>query len=109
LSRRRPAAVSGSGGGVLTLGCHLLAGGVEDVLRADADAVLHVEHRAVDGDSIQERGGEVGVVKKLPPFAEPQLRGEDAGGVLVPASHEVEKQPRLFLVGGDVADFVDIC
>ena len=58
----------------MSLGYDLLAGRVDDVLRPDADAVLHVEHRAVDGDSVQERGGEVLVVKKLTPFAEPQLK-----------------------------------
>ena len=55
----------------MSLGRYLLAGRAGDVLRADADAVLHVDHRAVDGDSVQERGGEVLVVKKLTPFPEP--------------------------------------
>ena len=48
----------------LCLDGSLLAGGVNDVLRSDADAVLHVENSAVDGDAVQECGGEVRVLKE---------------------------------------------
>ena len=46
----------------------LFACGVYDVLRADADAVFHVEHRAIDGNPIEEGGGEMGIVEEGSPL-----------------------------------------
>jgi len=36
--------------------------GVYDVLRTYADAVFHVKDRTIDGDSIEEGGGEMRIV-----------------------------------------------
>lgn len=85
----------------------LLTCGIHDVLGPYTDAVLHIEDCTIDRDSIQKRGGEVGVVKKSSPFIESQLRGYDGSFMLVSASHEIEKQARLFILGGNVAQFVN--
>ncbi|GAH61734.1 unnamed protein product [marine sediment metagenome] len=85
----------------------MFACGIHDVLGPYADAVFHIENSAIDRDSIQKRGGEVGIVKKSTPFIESQLRGYDGGFMLVSASHKIEKQTCLFILGGNVAYLVN--
>ena len=35
----------------------LIARGIDDLLGTDTDAVFHVEDGAIDGDSVEKRGG----------------------------------------------------
>ena len=77
----------------------LFVRGVHDVLGSYADTVFHVEHRTVYRDSVQKRGGEVGIVKKPAPFVKPELGCDDRCLSPMSAPHEIEEQAHLFGLG----------
>ena len=58
-------------------------------------------------DAVDHRGGDGLVAEHAAPAAEGQVAGQDEGGVLVAAGHELEEQVRGVLLEGQVADLVD--
>lgn len=62
--------------------------------------------RVVD-DAVDHRGGDDLVSEDAGPGAEPQVAGQDEGGVLVPGGDELAEQDGGVLLDGQVADLVD--
>lgn len=58
-------------------------------------------------DAVDHRGGNDLVAEHVTPPGERQVRGQNQGGMLVAARHQLEEQVRGVLPERDVADLVD--
>ena len=59
------------------------------------------------GETVEQRGGHLGVAEDGWPFAEGEGGGDDDRGALVEPAHEVEEQLPAGLGEGQVAEFVE--
>ena len=59
------------------------------------------------GETVEQRGGHLGVAEDGWPFAEGEVGGDDDRGALVEPAHEVEEQLPAGLGEGQVAEFVE--
>ena len=59
------------------------------------------------GETVEQRGGHLGVAEDGGPFAEGEVGGDDDRGSLVEPAHQVEEQLPAGLGEGQVAEFVE--
>ena len=59
------------------------------------------------GETVEQRGGHLGVAEDGGPFAEGEVGGDDDRSALVEPAHEVEEQLPAGLSEGQVAEFVE--
>ena len=59
------------------------------------------------GETVEQRGGHLGVAEDGWPFAEGEVGGDDDRGALVEPAHEVEEQLPAGLGEGQIAKFVE--
>ena len=81
-------------------------GGSGAVLEAPA-LVAGLDDLAMMGETVEQRGGHLGVAEDGWPFAEGEVGGDDDRGALVEPAHEVEEQLPAGLGEGRVAEFVE--
>ena len=76
------------------------------VLEAPA-LVSGLDDLAMMGETVEQRGGHLGVAEDGRPFAEGEVGGDDDRSALVDPAHEVEEQLPAGLSEGQVAEFVE--
>ena len=78
------------------------------VAALEAPAVVAgLDDVAVMGETIEQRGGHLGVPEHAGPFAEGQVCGDDDRGVLVEPADEMEQELAAGLGEGQIAEFVE--
>ena len=88
----RAAGTAGAGSGAV-LEAPTLVAGLDDL--------------AMMGETVEQRGGHLGVAEDGGPFAEGEVGGDDDRGSLVEPAHQVEEQLPAGLGEGQVAEFVE--
>ena len=69
--------------------------------------VAGLDDLAMMGETVEQRGGHLGVAEDGWPFAEGEVGGDDDRGSLVEPAHQVEEQLPAGLSEGQVAEFVE--
>src|SRR5215211_4812817 len=59
------------------------------------------------GQTIEQRGGHLGIAEHARPFTEGEVCGEDNGGAFVEAADEMEQELAAGLGEGQIAEFVE--
>ena len=82
--------------------------GVIVIAALEAPAVVAgLDDVAVVGQSIEQRGGHLGVAEDARPFAEGEIRGDNDRGALVEPADEVEQELTAGLGEGQIAELIE--
>lgn len=68
--------------------------------------VAGLDNVAVMGQSVEQRGGHLGVAEHARPFAEGEIGRHDDGGALIEPADEVEEERATGLGEGQIAEFI---